>query len=151
LAKVKDSEPYTEPLSWPPSEQLRFVRGFADGEGGPRLYFHKTRNLSTSYANIRMVVISNTDLPLLMTIKRILSNVGIESTIYLDHRAGEKKAKKDSYVLVILRGESLAAFQRLIGFTNPAKAAKLLEIVRSYKRYAKTVKSCATDHNDSRP
>ncbi len=47
-------------LVWPVSEQLRYVRGFSDGEGGPRLYYHKDKRGVKRYANIRSVVISNT-------------------------------------------------------------------------------------------
>ena len=141
MAKVVTAETYTEPLSWALGEQLKFVRGFADGEGGPRLYYHKAANSSVRYANNRHVVISNKDLPLLATVRVILSKVSVESTIYLDHREGEQKATKDSYVLFITRGESIENFQRNVGFTNPGKAAILAKIVGSYKRYLKTVKS----------
>ena len=141
MVKITEAETYPEPLSWKLGEQLRFARGFADGEGGPRLYYHKAAHSSVRYANNRHVVLSNTDLPLLATIRAILSKAAIESTIYLDHRAGEKRATRDSYVLVITRGESLENFQKYVGFTNPKKAAILAKIVGSYKRYLKTVKS----------
>ena len=87
-----------------------------------------------------MVSFSNTDLRLLSTVKAILLQAGIESVIYLDLKAGEKKSKKDSYLLDIIRGESLTRFEKLVGFTNPSKSAKLRSIVQSYRRFTKTVK-----------
>jgi LAGLIDADG DNA endonuclease family protein len=141
MTKVESRVTYPEPLTWPVAEQLRYVRGFADGEGGPRLYYHKARHSTTKYPNIRMVVISNTDLPLLNTVRVILHKANIESTIYLDHRERKGEVRRDSCVLVILRGQSLEEYQRLVDFTNPAKADTMRKIVSSYKRYAKTVKS----------
>ncbi len=143
LSQIDDAEPYSEVLAWSRNEQLRYVRGFADGEGGPRLSYHKSMDGLRSYANIRMVVISNTDLKLLSTIKRIPGGVGIESRIYLDHRAGERKATKNCCALAVLRGQSLERFARLVGFTNKLKAEKLPTIVKSYKRYSKRVKFLA--------
>jgi intein/homing endonuclease len=141
MSKVSVAETYSEPLTWSLPEQLKFVRGFSDGEGGPRLYYHKAPHSSKRFANNRHVVLSNTDLSLLATVRTILSKVSIESTIYLERHAGEGRSKKDSYVLVITRGESIENFQRFIGFTNPGKAAILAKIVASYTRYLKTVKS----------
>ena len=151
MVKITQSATHPEPLSWPLHEQLRFVRGIADGEGGPKLYYHKGKDGSPKYANSRLVAISNTDLPLLATVKEVLSNVLIKSAIYLDGRAGQRRARKDAYVLVISLGESLERFQNQIGFTNPRKAAILSQIVRSYKRYLKTVKSTAETEPLSRP
>lgn len=131
---------YPEPVSWPIKEQLRYVRGFADGEGGPGFYFHKSPVTGKKYPNIRAVVISNTDLKLLRTAERILWSVGIYSKVYLDQKAGEKKAKKDSFILAITRGESLNRYADFIGFTNAEKSLTLDRIVRSYKRFIKRVK-----------
>jgi intein/homing endonuclease len=146
MSKVSTAKTYSEPLTWPPNEQLRFVRGFADGEGGPRLYYRSTLS-GKMYASNRMVVISNTDLPLLNTVKVILGSAGIESTIYRDHRDVAGTTRRDSYVLVVLRGQSLERYEKLVSFTNPAKAQRMRRIVQSYKRYAKTVKS----PSESRP
>ena len=74
---------------------------------------------------------------MLATVKAILSKVSAESAIYLDYFAGEKRATKDSYVLVITSGQSIENFQKFIGFTNPKKAETLRKIVASYKRYLK--------------
>lgn len=150
MVKITRSETYPELLSWPLEQQLRFVRCIADGEGGPKLYFHQAKNSEIRYANNRHVAISNTDLPLLATVKTILSRV-LKSAIYLDGRAGQRRARKDAYVLVISLGESLERFQRLVGSTNPGKAAILTRIVASYKRYLKTVKSTAETEPISRP
>ncbi len=142
---VTSASVYEEILSWPTIQQLRYVRGFADGEAGPRFYFHKAVNSTRMYPNIRMVVFSNTDLRMLNTVRRILLSVGIQSTIYLDQKAGQKKATKDSFVLSIMRGESLTRFQELVGFTAPSKSKTLKRIVQSYKRFTKTVKSPLAD------
>ena len=92
---------------------------------------------SVKYANTRHVKISNTDLPLLVCVQTILSRVSIDSTIYLDHPAGTRNSKKDAYILVISDGRSLLNYLKLVGFTNPVKAAKLAKIVASYKRFQK--------------
>lgn len=151
MVKVVRADVYAEPLSWPLRQQLRFVRGIADGEGGPKLYYHKARDSSVRYANNRHVAISNTDLPLLATVKVIISKVLIKSAIYLDRHAGQRRARKDAYVLVISLGESLERFQKYVGFTNPRKAAILARIVASYNRYLKTVKSPEETEPLSRP
>ena len=70
-----------------------------------------------------------------------MQGVEIESRIYVDQYAGERRAKKDSYVLVVMRGQSLMRFSKLIGFTNPKKAEKLNLIIKSYKPFIKTVKT----------
>ena len=88
-----------------------------------------------------MVVFSNTDLRLLSSVQAMMLQAGIESKIYLDQKASEKKAKKDSFVLDILRGQSIIRFEKLVGFSNPSKAAKLRKIVLSYMRLTTTVKS----------
>jgi len=137
---IAPAEVYSELLSWPQEQQLRYVRGFADGEAGPRFYSHKGAN-SKTYPNTRLVVFSNTDLRLLSSVQAMMLQAGIESRIYLDQKAGEKKAKKDSFVLDILRGQSIIRFEKLVGFSNPSKAAKLRKIVLSYKRLTTTVKS----------
>ena len=142
--RLATEEAYDEILSWPRIQQLRYVRGFADGEAGPRFYFHKAINSRRKYPNNRMVVFSNTDLRMLNTVRMVLLQSGIMSTIYLDQKAGQKKAKKDSYVLVITMGESLMRFERLVGFTAYSKSETLKRIVRSYKRFTKTVKSPST-------
>ena len=151
MVKISDAGTYPEPLSWPLLEQCRFARGFADGEGGPRLYYHKARHSSARYANIRMVVLSNTDLPLLATIRAILLKVEVRSHIYLDHRPSENGNRKDAYVLVVSDGRSLKNYQKYIGFTNPRKAEILARIVASYKRFLKTVKSAEGMASFSRP
>jgi intein-encoded DNA endonuclease-like protein len=151
LVKITRADVYPEPLSWPLREQLRFVRGFADGEGGPKLYYHRAMNSTVRYANNRHVALSNTDLPLLATVKEILSKVLIKSAIYLDRHEGKKRARKDAYVLVISSGESLERFQKHVGITNPGKAAILVKIVGSYKWYLKTVKSPEETEPLSRP
>ena len=70
-----------------------------------------------------------------------MKDAGIESRIHVDQCAGQGKAKRDSYVLVIMRGQSLLRFSQKIGFTNPRKAGTLNRIAKSYKRFIKTVKS----------
>jgi hypothetical protein len=97
------------------------------------------------------VTLSNTDLVLLATVKIILSKVLIKPAIYLDHREGQGRTRKDAYVFVISMGEGLERFQRYVGFTDPRKAAILDMIVESYRRYLKTVKSQAQTDPLSRP
>lgn len=131
---------YDELLSWSKAEQMRYVRGFGDGEAGPRLYHHRSKDSVKMHLNIRSVVFSNTDLRLLATVRRIQKNVGVDSKIYINQRAGEKKATKESYALVIVRRSSLEIFTKLVNFTNTRKADILSQILSSYNRTIKKVK-----------
>jgi hypothetical protein len=134
---------YQEMLAWPLNEQAKYIRGFVDGEGGPR--FYRWRNERKGHhvpgdPHVRAITVSNADRRLLNTIQLMLKNLGIRSRIYLDVRKGQRKATMDSWVLKILDKESLTSFARAIGFSNPQKNDcspadnRLLSVTRKLNR-----------------
>jgi len=94
-------------LSWPPSEQVRYLRGFFDGEGGPRFYRYKGKKGRhvMSEPHVRAVDVANSDKRLLTTVQQMLKNLGIRSRMYLDARKWERKATVDSWRLKVLDKE----------------------------------------------
>ena len=128
-------EMYKELLSWPLKEQARYLRGFFDGEGGPRSYRYKQRkgHHVPNEPHVRAVDAANSDKRLLNTVQRMLKNLGIKSRIYLDVKKGERKATVDSWRLKILDKESIVKFTKTIGFTDPKKTSILQQIIASYR------------------
>ncbi len=127
---------YTGMLAWPLNEQARYLRGFVDGEGGPRFYrWHHERkgHHVPGDPHVRAIAISNADKRLLNTVQQMLKNLGIRSRIYLDVRKGERKATRDGWVLKILDKESITKFAELIGFSDPKKMDILQQIIASYR------------------
>jgi len=127
-----------EMLAWPLNEQAKYLRGFADGEGGPRFYrwHHEKRgHHSPGEPHNRAITISNSDKRLLNTVQQMLKNVGIKSRIYLDAQKGERKATMNSWVLKILDRESITKFAELIGFSDPKKMDVLQQIIASYRQH----------------
>ena len=127
---------YAEMLAWPLNEQAKYLRGFADGEGGPRFYrwrHERKGHHVPGEPHNRAITISNSDKCLLNTVQRMLKNLGVKSHMYLDVRKGERKATMDSWVLKILDKESITKFAKLIGFSNPQKMDVLQQIIASYR------------------
>lgn len=130
-------ELYTEMLTWPLEEQAKYVRGLADGEGGPRFYRFSGERRGHHHdgdPHIRAVVISNTDKALLLTVQKMLENLGIRSRMYLDAQKGHGKSTKDAWILKVLDGKSISKYAVLVGFSIPHKMELLRQIVASYKR-----------------
>ncbi|OYT44244.1 hypothetical protein B6U84_04475 [Candidatus Bathyarchaeota archaeon ex4484_40] len=130
-------EVYEELLSWPLNEQARYLRGFFDGEGGPRFYRYKQRkgHHVPNDPHVRAVDLSNSDKRLINTIQQMLKNLGIKSRIYLDARKGERRATVDSWRLKILDRKSIIKFTMLVGFTEPKKKSILQQIIASYREH----------------
>jgi len=127
---------YAEMLAWPLSEQAKYLRGFANGEGGPRFYCwrHERRGHHVpGEPHNRAITISNSDKRLLNTVQQMLKNLEIKSRMYLDVRKGERKATRDSWVLKILDKKSITKFAELIGFSDPEKMDVLQQIIASYR------------------
>jgi len=127
---------YAEMLAWPLNEQAKYLRGFVDGEGGPRFYrwrHERKGHHSSGEPHVRAIAVSNSDRRLLNTVQQMLKNLEIRSRIYLDVRKGERKATKDSWVLKVLDKKSITKFAELIGFSDPRKMDVLQQIIASYR------------------
>jgi len=127
---------YQEMLMWSLTEQAKYIRGFVNGEGGPRFYRWRSERKGHHVPrepHVRAITVSNSDRYLLNTVQQMLKNLGVRSRIYLDVRKGQRKATKDSWVLKILDRESLTKFAHSIGFSDPRKMDVLQQIIASYR------------------
>jgi len=127
---------HNEMLAWPLNEQAKYLRGFVDGEGGPRFYrwrHERKGHHVPEDPHVRAIAISNSDKRLLNTVQQMLKNLGIRSRTYLDVRKGERKATRDSWVLKTLDKKSITKFAELIGFSDPEKMDILQQIIASYR------------------
>jgi intein-encoded DNA endonuclease-like protein len=127
----------SEMLRWTLPEQERYVRGFVDGEGWPAYYTTRSSrgHHRPGYVNIRAVFVSNTNKPLLQNIRTMLSQLGIESKLYLDTRAGVRRSTITSWKLAILGRENLLRFRERIGFSDPGKTRTLKTMLASYRKH----------------
>ncbi|MEM5814311.1 MAG: LAGLIDADG family homing endonuclease [Candidatus Aenigmatarchaeota archaeon] len=113
---------------------MKYIRGFADGEGAPIMYRGCKKKNGKSYPQWdRKVKLSNSDKELLLTVQQMLHNVGIESRMYMDHPAGTGRATKDCWALVVLGKNNIVRFRELVGFTDARKADLIGKIVASYR------------------
>jgi ribonucleoside-diphosphate reductase alpha chain len=123
----------------PPRFYRHFLRGFFDTDGsvmGTREKGHSVR-------------FSQSDLPRIQAVQRMLLRLGIFSTMRLAHPAGEREMPdgnggmkayhcRDNYELIIT-SQSLVRFHEAISFHNAKKYKRLCDAVNSYERgpYAK--------------
>jgi len=92
-------------------EQVRYIRGFTDGEGTVIFgWSHKTKKGKKYKQRNRSIKLSNTNKELLLTIKKMLENLGIKSHLYIDTRAGVRRSTVDSWSLVVLGKENFEKF-----------------------------------------
>jgi len=126
---------YEELIHWSSNEQARYLRGFFDGEGGPRFYNYKNRkgHHVPGEPHVRAVDLANSDRCLLNTVQQLLTKLDIKSRIYLDVQKGEKKATVDSWRLKVLDKESITRFAQMVGFTSPSKKDILQQMIASYR------------------
>ena len=125
---------YNEMKLWSRREQIKYIKGFTDGEGGPVMHRGKKIKNGKVYPQWgRKVSITNSNKELLLTLQEILKTIGITSHIYLNHRKGTGRCTIDSWQLVILGKENIEKFGRIIGFTDIEKQIKLNKILASYR------------------
>ena len=127
----------SEMLQWALREQERYIRGFVDGEGWPA--FYRTRSTRAhhkpGYISSRAVLVSNTNKSLLEDIRAILSEMGIDSKLYLDTKAGVRRSTITSRKLAILGRDNLLRFRDRIGFSDAGKSGTLTAMLDSYRKH----------------
>ena len=117
------------------SHSIGFIQGLFDADGSPQGNSHNG-------VTVRLSSIHN---PLLEICQRLLSHIGINSTIYKERKPPEIKLLPDSnrnlkeyqtqgfHELVISR-DNLIQFKNIIGFSNEEKKEKLSSILNEYNR-----------------
>jgi len=127
----------SEMLQWALREQERYTRGFVDGEGWPA--FYRTRSTRAhhkpGYISSRAVLVSNTNKSLLEDIRAMLSEMGIDSKLYLDTKAGVRRSTITSWKLAILGRDNLLRFRDRIGFSDAGKSGTLTAMLDSYRKH----------------
>ena len=112
-----------------------FLRGFFDADG----------SVQGTQAKGVSVRLSQSDLPILEAVQRMLLRLGINSSIYQNRRlAGtsilpDGKGGNASYATkaqheLVVSGENLARFSTIVGFADTDKQALLESLLSSYKR-----------------
>lgn len=115
-----------------------FVRGFLSG------FFDADGTVSTRVMNGAYVRLNQSDLDKLYTVQRLLSRVGIVSSIYKNrHKAGlqdmpDGRGGIKSYIRkanhdLSISSSSIAIFKQVVGFSSPTKLALLNSISNTYK------------------
>jgi len=115
--------------------QRGLIRGFFDADG----------SIQGNLENGISVRLSQIDIPRLLTVQRMLSRLGIISTLYTqkslkgmksmpDGRGGMKDYMcQDMHELVISKA-NLIIYAKSIGFHEPAKTTRITDLINSYKR-----------------
>jgi ribonucleoside-diphosphate reductase alpha chain len=112
-----------------------FLRGFFDTDGS-------VQGTQSNGVSIRL---SQTDLPRLQAVQRMLLRLGIASTIYTNRRragirsfpdgkGGRKAYRTQSQHDLVVAGDNLPRFQEVIGFCDSTKAARLTALLGAYQR-----------------
>lgn len=133
-----------------------FYRGFLSG------IFDADGSVQGTQLKGVSVRLAQSNLPNLQAVQRMLSRLGIISKIYPERRQAGYRMLPDAqrqpaeyycqaqHELIISK-DNLHHFQRLIGFREPQKAARLSELLTGYKRqlnrerFAVTVQSIESD------
>lgn len=105
-------------------DRIEVIRGLFDAEGycGIDRQEHGERFYEYPYVGIDMIA-----KPVIMEVKRILSELGIECSVSL--KRPRAWGKHPQWSLVIKGRERVRKFAELIGFRHPVKSARLKEIV----------------------
>ncbi|GFO71880.1 ribonucleoside-diphosphate reductase alpha chain [Bathymodiolus japonicus methanotrophic gill symbiont] len=112
-----------------------FLQGFFDADGS-------VQDTQEKGVSVRL---AQSDLPRLEAVQRMLLRLGINASIYRNRRpAGIKqlpngKGESADYQIkaqheLVISGENLVSFQKLINFTDITKSIKLKNVLSSYKR-----------------
>ncbi len=112
-----------------------FLRGLFDADGS--VQGHQEKGVS--------VRLSQSNLPLLEAVQRMLLRIGIASTLYQNRRKAGVRLLPDAdrqlapYLTqaqheLVISNDNLQVFQALIGFQHPQKAAKLASLTQDYSR-----------------
>jgi len=127
----------SEMLQWALREQERYIRGFVDGEGWPAFYGTRSTRAhhKPGYISGRAVFVSNTNKSLLEDIRAMLSEMGIDSKLYLDTKAGVRRSTITSWKLAILGRDNLLRFRDRIGFSDAGKSGTLTGMLDSYRKH----------------
>ncbi len=117
---------------------LGFLKGFFDADGS-------VQGSQEKGVSIRL---SQSDLPRLEAVQRMLLRLGIVSTIYRNRRKAQLKRMPDSkggtanYQIkaqheLVISGDNMLVYKKLIGFADTEKASKLELNLKAYKRKMK--------------
>ena len=112
-----------------------FLRGLFDADGS-------VQGTQKKGVSVRL---SQSDLPCLESVQRMLLRLGVASSIYTDRRVagvselpdgkgGSKEYATRAQHELVISGENLAQFQALVGFSDSDKSARLLELLSGYRR-----------------
>jgi ribonucleotide reductase, class II len=112
-----------------------FLRGLFDADG----------SVQGSHDKGVSVRLSQSNLPLLEAVQRMLLRIGISACIYQNRRPEGVRLMPDSqrepaeYFCkaqheLVIANNNILVFQEIVGFQEPAKAERLLEILSGYKR-----------------
>lgn len=116
-----------------------FHRGFLGG------LFDADGSVQGAQAKGVSVRLSQSDLPTLQAVQRMLLRLGIASTIYENRRlagsrllpdgkGGQREYPTKAQHELVVSGENLSRFQEVIGFHDEDKRAKLATVLSGYKR-----------------
>lgn len=112
-----------------------FLRGFFDADGS-------VQGSQTKGVSVRL---AQSDLQRLEAVQRMLLRLGVASAIYRDRRAADTAVLPDGrggnaeYAIkpqheLVLSGENLLQFRKLVGFADTDKMARLDALLSKYKR-----------------
>ena len=136
LGMAQGDKAITPALEKASSEAYRgFLRGFFDADG----------SVQGSQAKGVSVRLSQSDLPRLEGVQRMLLRLGIPSRIYgnrrdagaallPDGKGGTRTYATEPQHELVVAGESLVRFQDLIGFADIDKATRLKALLSNYQR-----------------
>lgn len=112
-----------------------FLRGLFDADGA--VIGEQEKGVS--------VRLAQSDLPLLQAVQRMLLRLGVNSVIYQNRRdaglrllpdgkGGLKEYWNKAQHELVIANDNIQEFQQRVGFSEPAKAAKLSERIAAYQR-----------------
>ncbi|MEI9996258.1 MAG: LAGLIDADG family homing endonuclease [Rhizomicrobium sp.] len=125
--------------------QAAFLRGFFDADGSVQVAQDKG-------VSVRL---SQSDLPRLEAVQRILLRLGIASTLYRDRRATgtrllpDGKGGSKAYAVaaqheLVVSGDNLPVFAERVGFSDTDKTLRLTLALKNYRRSLNREQFCAT-------